>query len=138
MRYQFVVDYWQQSITSQLIIINQYWLVWLKADDQFLRFFISGNMLKCHIHIFQYSFFRGFRSIHSVHLSFLLGGWTSYQRVGGGGGFYRTLIFREGLVGKRVTFLRGSCNFYVKNKLKSVIFNDKKKFINKNAFLCHN
>ena len=123
-RYQFV-DYWQQSITNQLIIINQYWLVWLKADDQFLRFFISGNVLKCHIHIFQYSgFFRGFRSIHSVHLSFLLGGWTSYQRVGGG--VDRTLIFREGLVGKKVTFLRGSCNFYVKNKLKSIIFNDKK------------
>ena len=30
-----------------------------------------------------------------------------------------------------------SCNFYMKNKLKSEIFH-KKKFINKNVFLCHN
>ena len=30
------------------------------------------------------------------------------------------------------------CSFFVKNKLKSEIFNDKKKFINKNVFLCHN
>ena len=33
---------------------------------------------------------------------------------------------------------RGGCNFYIKNKLKSEIFNDKRKFINKNLFLCHN
>ena len=28
--------------------------------------------------------------------------------------------------GKRVAFFRGSCNFYIKSKLKSEIFNDKK------------
>ena len=38
--------------------------------------------------------------------------------------------------GKGVTFFRG-CSFYIKNKLKSEIFNGKK-FINKNVFLCHN
>ena len=36
------------------------------------------------------------------------------------------LIFRGGSVGKRgVTFLKGGCNFYIKNKLRSEIFNDK-------------
>ena len=34
-------------------------------------------------------------------------------------------------------FFQGGCNFYIKNKLKSEIFNDKKKFININIF-CHN
>ena len=32
----------------------------------------------------------------------------------------------------------GGCNFTKKNKLKSEIFSDKKKFINENIFLCHN
>ena len=35
----------------------------------------------------------------------------------------------------RVTFFGGACNFYIKSNLKSGIFNDKKKFINKNVFL---
>ena len=30
---------------------------------------------------------------------------------------------------------QGGCSFYIKNKLKSEIFNDKKKFVNKNVFL---
>ena len=50
------------------------------------------------------------------------------------GGVGRTLVFRGGFVKKRgVTFLMGrggggvgGCNFYLKNKLKSEIFNDKK------------
>ena len=53
--------------------------------------------------------------------------------VGGG-------VNLERMVGKRgLTLLGGgeSCNFYMKNKLKSEIFH-KKKFINKNVFLCHN
>ena len=37
-----------------------------------------------------------------------------------------------------VTFFRGVCNCHIKNKLKSEIFNDKKSFISKNIFLCHN
>ena len=54
------------------------------------------------------------------------GGWTSYQ-IFKKGGLDTTLIFKGGLVRKRaVTFSRGVCNFYVKNKLKSDIFNDKK------------
>ena len=31
-------------------------------------------------------------------------------------------------------FFQGGCPFYIKNKLKSEIFNNKKKFINKNVF----
>ena len=47
--------------------------------------------------------------------------------------------FLEGVAGKEgVTFFRGFCSLYVKNKLKSEIFNDKKALINKNGFLCHN
>ena len=52
----------------------------------------------------------------------------------GGGGLDRTSAFRGGLLGKSgVTFFRG-CNFHIKNKLKSHIFNDKKKFPSKNIF----
>ena len=40
----------------------------------------------------------------------------------------RTSTFRGKLVGKReVTFFKGGCNFYIKNKLKSKIFNDNKR-----------
>ena len=43
------------------------------------------------------------------------------------GGLDRTSTLRRGLLKKRgVTFFRGGCNFYKKNKLKSEIFNDKK------------
>ena len=38
----------------------------------------------------------------------------------------------------RVTFLRGELQFFIKEELKSKIFKDKKKLINKNVFLCHN
>ena len=60
----------------------------------------------------------------------LLGGWTSNQILKKGEDL--TLIFVGGLVGKRGGELfesEGSCNlcnFYVKDKLKSEIFNDKK------------
>ena len=30
------------------------------------------------------------------------------------------------------------CSFYIKNKLKSQVFSDKKMFISKNAFFCYN
>ena len=58
-----------------------------------------------------------------------------------------TLIFRGGLVGKRgEPFLRdgggGGVEIFKKKekkkKLKSETSNDRKKFINKNVFLCHN
>ena len=40
----------------------------------------------------------------------------------------KTSTFRGGLLGKTgVTFFRGGCNFHRKNKLKSEIFNNKKK-----------
>ena len=52
------------------------------------------------------------------------GGGTSYQIFEKG--LDRTSTFREGLVGKRGVFFQGGCNFYIKDKLKSKIFNDKK------------
>ena len=48
----------------------------------------------------------------------------------------RTSVFRGGFLGKMGWRFSGSCNFYIKNKLKSGIFNDK--FINKNVLLYHN
>ena len=51
-------------------------------------------------------------------------------------GAWQDLNFWLGLVGKRgVTFLRGDCNFYIENKLKSEIFNDKK-FWKTKMFFC--
>ena len=48
-------------------------------------------------------------------------------------------LLLEGVVGKEGhDFFQGGCNFHIKNKLKSEIINDKKKFISKNVFLCHN
>ena len=42
-------------------------------------------------------------------------------------GLDKTSAFRGGLLRKRrMSFFRGGCNFHVKNKLKSEIFNDKK------------
>ena len=60
--------------------------------------------------------------------------WPNFQKVGGG--FHRILIFRGGLLGKRrVTFFReGGCSFYIKNKLKSEIFNKKKSLQTKMFF----
>ena len=76
---------------------------------------------------------------------FLLGGGglnllPNFQKVG----LDRTSNFRGRLVGKRwVTFFGGGgegggSKFYIKDKLKSEILNDKKQLINKNSFLCHN
>ena len=62
---------------------------------------------------------------------------TKFSKKGGLDG---SSAFRGELLGKRgMTFFRVGrvCNFYIKNKLKSEIFNDKK-FISKNIFLCHN
>ena len=66
-------------------------------------------------------------SFHSVHsILFLLRGLNllpNFQK----GELDRTLGFRGGVVGKMgVTFLREGFNFYIKNKLKSKIFNGKK------------
>ena len=73
----------------------------------------------------------------SVHPHFCFGGggwggrWT-FNQIFKKGGLDKTSTFRGGLLGKRVVvFFRGGCNFYIKNKLKSEIFNDKKKFIKK-------
>ena len=64
------------------------------------------------------------------------GGWTSNQ-IFKKGWLERTSTFRGGLLGKRgVTFFRGGggCNFHIKSKLKSEIFNDKKSWSAKIIF----
>ena len=48
------------------------------------------------------------------------------------------LFAGEGEVDPGVTFFQESCCFYINNKLKYVICNDKKKLIKKNIFLCNN
>ena len=46
---------------------------------------------------------------------------------GGGGGGFRGLKFERGVAGKEwVTFFKGGCSFFTKNKLRSEIFNDNK------------
>ena len=60
-----------------------------------------------------------------------LGGWeaeppTKFSKIGGVGGLDNTSTFRGGFWGKRgMTFFREGYNFYIKNKLKYEIFNDK-------------
>ena len=87
-----------------------------------------------HFFVFYFIIWLLKRSIdHSAHLP------LSYQNFKKGEGLDRILVFRRGLVGKEGgNFFEGGCNFYITNKLTSAIFNDKKKFINKNVFLCHN
>ena len=64
----------------------------------------------------------GWLSVHSLFC--WEGSWTSNQ-IFKKGGLGKTSTFKGGLLGKRGwTFSRGS-NFYIKNKLKSKIFNDK-------------
>ena len=60
---------------------------------------------------------------------------TKFSKWGGGGRLDRIHIFGGELLGLRgVTFFRGGLQFYLKNKLKSEIFNNKKKVKNKNNF----
>ena len=65
-----------------------------------------------------------FFHIHSVHPSLSAGGGGGEGR-GGGAGQDPTLggevAEKEGVI-----FLQGGCSFFIKNKLKSEIFNDKK------------
>ena len=70
------------------------------------------------------------RAIVCTPLPFLKGrgggGWASNQ-IFKKRGLDKISTFREELLGKRrVTFFKGDCNFHIKNKLKSEIFNDKK------------
>ena len=57
---------------------------------------------------------------------FWVGGVPNFQKDRGGGGLDRISIFWGGVLGKRkMTFFGGACSFYIKNRLKSEIFNDK-------------
>ena len=76
---------------------------------------------------------------HSVHpppppppsSSFCLGGWGGWGVFSlqpnfekGGGGLTGSKFLERGLLGKRgLAFFLGDCSFYIKNKLKSEIFN---------------
>ena len=55
-----------------------------------------------------------------------------------GGGSLTGSQFLEGGCWERggVTFFMEGCSFYIKSKLKSEIFNDKKVYKQKNVFLC--
>ena len=64
---------------------------------------------------------------------------ASYQIFKNEGSLDRTLIFRGGWWEREDwTFWVEGYHFYMKNKLKSEILNNKKKFINKKVFVCHN
>ena len=72
------------------------------------------------------------------HPPFSAGDWASNQIFKKGGAWQDLL---EGVAGKEGDdFYQGAggSNFYIINELKFEIFNDKKKFISKNIFLCHN
>ena len=56
----------------------------------------------------------------------------------GGGVKPPTKLLEGGCWERGGDFFQEGCNFHIKNKLKSEIFIDKKKFISKNIFLCHN
>ena len=60
---------------------------------------------------------------------------TQFSKKKKGVRLERISIFREGLLGKWGWPFLGGCSFYIKNKLKSEIFN---MFINKSVFLGHN
>ena len=53
----------------------------------------------------------------------------------GGGGLASSTIFRKGGLDRTETFrgdfFQGGCNFHIKNKLKSEIFNDRKSLLAK-------
>ena len=77
----------------------------------------------------------------SVHLSPLSAGDLILQPNFRKGGAWQDLNVYRRVAGKEGHDIfqggGGSCNFYIKNKLKSEIFNDKKS-LSKNIFLCHN
>ena len=112
---------WLSSFYIRENVYELYFLFHKKNKASFLYSFVSK---KIHIsYIFQI--------LKGEFLNLL----PNFQK--GGGGLDRTSTLRGALL-ERVTFFRRGCNFYKKDKLKSEIFNDKKKFISKNIFLCRN
>ena len=65
-----------------------------------------------------------FFHIHSVHPPLSAGGGGGGGRGGGVG--KEPNLEREVAVKEGVIFFQGGCSFFIKNKLKSEIFNDKK------------
>ena len=55
----------------------------------------------------------------------------------GFGGLKGSQFLEVGCLKRRGDLFQVGCIFYVKIKLKSEIFNNKKKFVNKNVFLCY-
>ena len=66
---------------------------------------------------------------HSVHppcLSEGGGGWASNQIFKKGGGLTEPQLLERDSWEREDDFVHGGCDFHIKNKLKSEIFNDKK------------
>ena len=111
------------------------WVYWIRLREILLSFngttfqqlVVWNNLLEAH-------------HTHSVHPPppFLLGGrgrGFSLRPIFQKGGLDRISIFRVGLLGRRrTTLFRESCSFYIKNKLKSQIFNNKKSLSSKMFF----
>ena len=76
---------------------------------------------------------------HSLHPPPLCRGGEPPTKFSKRGGLTEPQLL-EGVTGKEEGdfFQWVGCNRHIKNKLKSEIFNDKKKFISKNIFLSHN
>ena len=83
-----------------------------------------------------------FLSIHSMHPCppppFCKGGIEPPTKFSKRGELTEPQLLEGGCWERGDDFFQGGCNFHIKNKLKSEIFNEKKKFISKNVFLCHN
>ena len=65
------------------------------------------------------------------------GGWVSYQLFKDGG-LTGSQFLEEGWWERGGWLSEGGCSFYIKSKLKSEIFNEKKKIINKKNLFCLN
>ena len=78
-----------------------------------------------------------FHSMHPPPSLFFCWGELNLQPNFQKGGVWQDRNFKRGVAGKEGSdFFQGGCNFHIKNKLKSEIFNDK--FISNNIFLCYN
>ena len=130
---------WQNTDSNENRILLLFWETKHGINWTVLTIFLKSRIF------LQYSILLIFWYLQYIvwTLPFCWKSWTSYQifkqkkrGVGVGGGAWQDLNFLEGdsweRGGWRLQFLH-------KNKLKFKIFNEKKKkFINKNVFLCHN
>ena len=102
------------------------------------RWFVSSVIFRNLSSINDGAFCENNGCLNIVCTPFLLGISTFfYQIFKREGGRLTGSQFLEGFAGKEdLTFFRG-CSFYIKDKLKSAMFNDKKVY-KQRCFLCHN